>query len=288
MSLGIVLGGGGPIGSAWYSGLGQGLAMAGFDPAEADVVIGTSAGATAGAWWTSGLPLAAYAEAMERRTSDADLVALSEAVDLDQLVAIYAVLAEATAPLEPSESKRICDLARSGDSSGRSEWYIRHQASYLPDCAWPEPFLAVTVRASDGEPRAFAHSDEIPLVVGVAASASAPGLIDGVLIGDDVYFDGGARSATNADLAASCGLDRCLVASPIPLDTPMVGEATARVLDVEVRSLREAGIRVATLLPSELEAKAFGWNLLDVTRTLAAVEAGIERGRVEGARLRFE
>ncbi len=94
-----------------------------------------------------------------------------------------------------------------------------------------------------------------------------------------MYFDGGARSATNADLAVPFGLDRCLVVSPLPSDTPMVGEATMRVLAEEVRRLRSAGVLVAEIVPGQLEAEAFGWDLLNLSKMAAGIDAGIERGK---------
>jgi NTE family protein len=60
--LGLVLGGGGPVGIGWYAGLLVGLSDAGVDLNRADVVLGTSAGAVAGAWLTSGLPIADFAD----------------------------------------------------------------------------------------------------------------------------------------------------------------------------------------------------------------------------------
>src|SRR5439155_824408 len=120
---------------------------------------------------------------------------------------------------------------------------------------------------------------------GVAASCAAPGLVPPVALGRTLHVDGGARSATNADVLARFAVSRALAISPIPEDTPMVGEATRRVLDEECRRLSEAGIGVATVLPGELEHEAFGFDLIDVAKIPAAIEAGRERGRREAARL---
>ena len=53
----LVLGGGGSTGQAWEIGLLLGLQDAGVDLRDADLVVGTSAGAIVGAQLTSGLPL---------------------------------------------------------------------------------------------------------------------------------------------------------------------------------------------------------------------------------------
>ena len=45
----LVLGGGGPVGIAWESGMLAGLAEAGLDLSDADFILGTSAGSVVGA-----------------------------------------------------------------------------------------------------------------------------------------------------------------------------------------------------------------------------------------------
>src|SRR5215204_2860391 len=68
----LVLGGGGSTGNAWLIGVVAGLFDAGLDVTDADLIIGTSAGATAAAQITSATPTelfaAALAAAPPRRT----------------------------------------------------------------------------------------------------------------------------------------------------------------------------------------------------------------------------
>src|SRR6516225_12132648 len=59
----LVLGGGGITGIAWETGLIAGLAGLGVDLAEADVIIGTSAGSVVGAGIASGQALEALYQA---------------------------------------------------------------------------------------------------------------------------------------------------------------------------------------------------------------------------------
>lgn len=49
MTRALVLGGGGPVGIAWESGLVAGLAEEGIDAGQADLIVGTSAGSAVGA-----------------------------------------------------------------------------------------------------------------------------------------------------------------------------------------------------------------------------------------------
>ncbi|MFQ6226225.1 hypothetical protein [Nocardia sp. NPDC002869] len=57
-TIALVLGGGGPVGIAWLSGLAIGLRDAGIDLALADRIIGTSAGAVVGSALASGIDIA--------------------------------------------------------------------------------------------------------------------------------------------------------------------------------------------------------------------------------------
>jgi NTE family protein len=59
---GLVLGGGGPIGIAWESGLLAGLAEGGVDLGQADSILGASAGAFVGMRMALGEPAAKLAE----------------------------------------------------------------------------------------------------------------------------------------------------------------------------------------------------------------------------------
>ena len=58
----LVLGGGGPVGIAWESGLLAGLAQAGIDLGQADFIVGTSAGSFVGARLALGAVTADLAE----------------------------------------------------------------------------------------------------------------------------------------------------------------------------------------------------------------------------------
>ena len=59
----LVLGGGGPVGEAWESGVIAGLTEKGIDLSRADLIIGTSAGAIVGARLASQMPPADFINA---------------------------------------------------------------------------------------------------------------------------------------------------------------------------------------------------------------------------------
>jgi Patatin-like phospholipase len=164
--LGLVLGGGGPVGIGWYAGLLLGLSDAGVDLNRADVVLGTSAGAVAGAWLTSGLPIADFAENLLHQDPNPPFLGADERL----LAQIYALIRAADAPLEPEDAREIGRLAIEAPTPA-----VRNWARCLPDTAWPKRLRAVVVNAEDGRVRMITQSDGIPLALGVAASCAAPG-----------------------------------------------------------------------------------------------------------------
>ena len=85
----LVLGGGGPVGIAWESGLIAGLAEAGVDLSTADFVIGTSAGSFVGAYLAAGTPPAKLAVPFLAETGMPRLASelLSKPPDLTLLIA---------------------------------------------------------------------------------------------------------------------------------------------------------------------------------------------------------
>jgi hypothetical protein len=70
---------------------------------------------------------------------------------------------------------------------------------------------------------------------------------------------------------------------PIVGETPIVGAATGRVLDEEMRRLD--GVETAVVRASNIEAEAFGFDLLNMAKVSTAVDAGRVRAAREAERL---
>jgi NTE family protein len=103
VSFGLVLGGGGPVGAAWYAGLALGLEDHGVELAEAELVLGSSAGAWVGAWLTSKSTTQEFCDSMLARARG------SQAIALDwELIALHDELS--------STSSNLCH-PRNGKSS---------------------------------------------------------------------------------------------------------------------------------------------------------------------------
>src|SRR4051794_33001510 len=90
----VVLGPGAMVGTAWMAGFAEGLRLEGVDLANADLIIGTSAGAIVGALLATRADLAGIAQVPERAGTDPQ----------KQLDAVFAVLADPS--LDPEEARR--------------------------------------------------------------------------------------------------------------------------------------------------------------------------------------
>jgi NTE family protein len=273
---GLVLGGGGPIGAAWYAGLASGLAEQGVDLGLADVIIGTSAGAWAGAWLASERS-GELVDAMNRLSAGPEPLA----IDADLIGEVCSVMGRADAPLEPPQTQRIGQLAMQVQPVA-----VRFYAKHLPGTEWPERFHALVVHTQSGALRALGRADALPLEVGVAASCAPAGVAPPVALPDGLYMDGGARSATNADVLIGHPITKAVIASPVPPDVPLIGSAVERVLAEECRRLTAAGIRFEMILPTDVEKTAFGYDLLNYSKMGSAIEAGRTRATSETSRLR--
>ena len=257
-----------------------GLADAGVDVTDADLIIGTSAGATVAVQITNA-PAAELLAAIltapvpaERRPAPAAPVA-------DHLERTNRIIAAAVdaADMRRRMGAAALALADDGDESRQGRWRAV-VAARLPSQRWPERRLFVTaVDAHTGEPVVFDRDSDVDLVDAVAASTSSGAAYR---IGHHAYIDGGYRRNENADLAAGCG--RVLVLSPFggrsrhPTDWRMQ-------LAAQVDELRSGGSRVETVVPDPATEGLFGVNAMDPSRRAPAARAGHDLGRALAGRL---
>ncbi|SNR49745.1 patatin-like phospholipase family protein [Actinomadura mexicana] len=202
----LALGPGGPVGTAWLIGLAAGLREAGVDPAGAGLVVGTSAGAIAGAAITTGRDLAALAELPPPSGPPAP-------VDDSVMARVFAV--GGTPGLEPDEARRrIGRLAL--DAAALPAEHHRASMRYLVGTdTWPDARLLITgVDAVSGEPVLWDGSSGVPLSLAVAASSAAPGFAEPVPIGGRRYLDGAFAGWSEAELAQGAG--PLVVMEPMP------------------------------------------------------------------------
>src|SRR5512140_1464334 len=258
----LVLGGGGSAGNAWLIGVAAGLLDAGLDVTQADVVIGTSAGATAAAQVTGASPTRLFSDLLDAVPQGRAAPAGSAggrgrtppAVNhLERTGAVIAA-AEDAADMRRRMGAAALELDAAGDGSWAAQWRTT-VAARLPSQRWPERTVLVTaVDARTGEPVVFDRHSGVDLVDAVAASTSSAVAYG---IGDQRYIDGGYRRNENADLAA--GSERVLVLSPLGGRTRHP-RAWGMQLAAQVDELRAGGSTVETILPDGHSLAAFGTN----------------------------
>jgi len=132
-----------------------------------------------------------------------------------------------------------------------------------------------------GAPRA-------PLADAVVASCSIPGWYEPAVIGGRRYVDGGVRSPTSLRSLARAGVDEVFVLAPMAsvvagrllrmpherLERRLRALMTMALLR-EVRALRAAGIRVTVLTPGPEDLAVMGVNLMDPRRRRAVLETSL-------------
>ena len=220
---------------------------------------------------TTGLA-ASFAAQLEEETAE-----LGADVDVQELQARFlSAVQGATSPTDALQ--RIGRLALetpSVDESVRLE-VIR---SRLADSEWPERDLRITaVEVERGGFVVFDRSSGVDLVDAIAASCAVPGVWPPVTIGGSRYMDGGARSGSNADLAA--GSDWIVIVTPLPgVGDPGVGTVPT----AELEAL--GGVPTAIVYADAASIAAFGPNPLDPTTRRASAEAGRAIGRASAARI---
>jgi NTE family protein len=276
----LVLGGGGSTGNAWLIGVIAGLFDGGLDVTEADLIIGTSAGATAAAQITGATPTellaAVLAAAPQQRTGpvtpDGGRVPMGPVADhLERMSRIIAA-AEDAADMRRRMGAAALEMDAASDGSGHTRWRAT-VAARLPSQRWPERAVHITVvDAHTGEPVVFDRHSGVDLVDAVAASTAGGPPYS---IGDHRYIDGGYRSIENADLAAGYG--RVLVLSPFG-GTSRHPREWGTHLAAQVDELRAGGSRVETIFPDSNSEHLFGANAMDLSLRPPAARAGYDQG----------
>ena len=267
----LVLGGGGVAGIAWMTGLLAGLADAGQDVTGADVVIGTSAGATVAAQLGSGLPLGElYARQVDPALQSREIPADVDMAKFAEDIGPYLV-----STTSPEDTLRLYGALALAASTVPAADRLAVIASRLPSHAWPpRPIKIVAVDCETGATELFDASSGVSLVDAVAASCAVPGIWPTVAIGDRRFMDGGVRSCDNADLAE--GAARIIVISPFGVDSPL---PTPLPLREAVAKLRAGGAEITVIEPDMASRQAIGANPLDPATRVPAAEAGRAQGR---------
>jgi NTE family protein len=293
VKVGLVLGAGGVQGGAWLTGGLDALAAeTGWDPATADVVVGTSAGAMIGSLCVAGIPpwfMVAHAagETFEG-VVDANGRPHSEA---DRAAGAQYRLQRALPPVGPGSwalaLRTLRNPRRYRPGSVLAGWGPRGVFSTEPlkdiirrvvPEGWTEHPAHWTVACdySTGERVAFgrAGAPEADLADAVAASCAIPSFYFPVEIGGRRYVDGGIYSTSNLDLVRDERLDLVISLNPTstlhpsrawnPLEwgAHLLRNGSGRRLGNEAKGLRARGTEVVLIQPTAPDIEAMGPNLM--------------------------
>lgn len=255
----LVLGGGGVVGIAWETGLLAGLASKGVNLLDADLIVGTSAGAAVAAQVTTTPLEKLYRDQIEGTGAPEPAID----IDMQSLLGQIAELLASTP--DPVEARRkIGALALERDRVPEAERRAIIEAR-LASHEWPEQLVQLaTIQADTGEFKVLDKNSGISIVDAVAASCAIPVVWPPVTIDGKRYYDGGLRSSTNTDVAD--GYAKVIAVEVMPLPE------TSDVRDIS------GNVELHTIRIDETSKKAIGENLLDPDARSAAAKAGYDQG----------
>jgi len=295
-------------GGAWLTGALDGLAEStGWDPASADVIVGTSAGSMIGSLIAAGLPpwfMVAHSrgESFEGMTDARG----GPAETADRSGGARFRLARGALPLFPGSlplaARSLLRPHRHTPAGVLSGWLPRGVVSNEPlreivqravEGTWTQHpgHWVVACDYSNGQRVSFGRkgAPRAKLADAVAASCAIPGFYRPVPIGGRLYVDGGIWSTSNLDIARGLGLDLVICLNPTSTLHPigaavnplswfrlLTSSEAGRRLGREARRLREEGTEVALLQPVHRDLEAMGLNLMSGENRNQVIEVARE------------
>jgi NTE family protein len=269
----LVLGAGGVAGGAWHAGALAALAdVTRWDPRDAGVIVGTSAGSITGAGLRAGLDAEDHWRLAVGGNLSPSGARLYSRIRTAQSTMTRArptrpapanpTLVRAMVGRDPRLGVALAGLLPEGSLSAAG---IANRIDELSGGAWPaRPLWVVAVDLASGR-RAIFGRDGTGAAAGggptlgqaVAASCAVPAFFAPVTIGGRRYVDGGVHSPTNADLVAGAGARLVVVSAPMAgrwrsmrPHPQSIARTAARInLDREVAAIRRAGMPVLVLQP---------------------------------------
>lgn len=252
MTVGIVLGAGGPLGWAYHLGVTQGVRDAiGREPANADRIVGTSAGAAIAATLLAGTPIEEVLEIMTKPPSGEEQ---------EQMRAAGAsALRNPLRSLRPVAPRLMRNIGHVGVATalvgmlpaGLFPTLVSRR--FVTEHAWPEALWVPSVRLDDGQTVVFGR-DVVPATIGdaIEATSAVPGVFQPKVIDGERYVDGAVVSSTHAGILVPEALDIVLISAPTTRSGGGPIRARARrSLRAEVLALEKSGTRCIVVAPDE-------------------------------------
>jgi NTE family protein len=296
-SVGLVLGGGGITGAAFHFGALLAIEMAtGWNPNEAEVVIGTSSGAFVGAMVRAdAIDLGTFTGTGETKEEIQDWLSGY----LYRRASPRGAIRWVRRGLIPALRKPSLHVALASPgvytTDGVQEW-VSEAAGNLAD-GWPERHTAVVAYDVERRTRVPFGTEAAPhatLSEAVAASSAMPFIYEPVRIEDRWYADGGLASGTSADLvlAHPQPLDLVVVLAPLAATEPrrgglfyedMFDRAGRTALATEIAHIRREwpNTEILVLRPDEAVLEAARPNPMSVGAAIPAFLATLRSMRGE-------
>lgn len=317
MRRGVVLGAGGVLGAAWTIGaLSAVESELGFDPRDAELLLGTSAGSVLAAFLGSGIGVETLRDHQQGTYTAVgpDDPQISYDPDRDSGGALpplprpfigspRGVVSSALRPWRTTPMMALSAVLPQGRGSLAPVGELI-DAVTEPGAWAPHPQTWVVAMDYDyGRRTVFGRAGSPPagLRDAVMASCAIPGWYSPVRIGRRRYVDGGACSPTSLDLVARLGLDEVVVLSPmtsLDYDNPTAVASkverrfrrlvTKRLVG-EVKKVAATGTKVTLLGPGAEDLAVIGANMMDPRRREQVLEtslrtslAALRSGRAAG------
>lgn len=287
----LVLGGGGAYLAAWMVGYFVALKKNGVDLANADICVGTSAGAVLGAsllggkLWRLSAEMDILAEFPKLFAEILPAVAPNESQIRAHQIAVAATKADA------ATIRAIGVAAMAARNPAGPEAYFKTMERIIGESAWPAPHFYTTANdCYTGERLVVSANDGIPANMACAASSSLPGGMGPTWLKNRLCMDGGiCRTSTHCDVVA--GAERALVISLTDgsANAAKLGLRTSsmpNILQQEVRDLQKGGtqtvLKVVGLLPGIKSVD----SIVDPKWIAPCLKWGHERGLADAADMR--
>lgn len=283
MTIGLVIGAGGPVGVCWEVGVLVSLSEhLGWDPRTAAVIVGTSAGAKVGAGLRHGVSPAQMLERVRATANEpppkelaaafADLTGVQRVRDYRRELGLTG----------PDAARAVARFASELPGLDEEVW-VRLIEQDMDGDAWPDlPLCVTSVSSTDGGRAVWTRESGVPLARAVASSMAVPGLNRPVSVGSDRFVDGAVWSGSNADVLAArpfaSQLDSVLFIGPADAQDEAPAAVSLADLEQELGRCADAGLKVSTLLPGEGFRKA-GISLLDPGARALGLDLGLRDGR---------
>lgn len=281
MKVVLVLGGGGAAGWLFHAGMLRALqADTGWDPNDARLLIGTSAGAAVAAGLRYGATPDEFVEFIRRGPSAAERAEFRRQVEGRE---------RSFRPLAPGLVRQVLP---GGSGIGVAVSGLLPRGIYptgglrrFPGVdgheTWPDGLWIPAVRVEDGAVVVFGRDrGDVDVLDAVEASSAVPAMFEPKVIDGETFIDGGMASPTAAALAIAARPDLVIVSSPMtrPSWRPLYVLARRR-LAQERRALATAGIPFVVIEPEEGKETFGGFPRHDPAKAPLILEAAVAAAR---------